>query len=624
MAVRGVEAFVAVSRFGLGARAGELADAAGDPRGWLKAQLAGPAGVPARLAGLPPGRDLALELRRLQQARRKLRDDADAPRKPANGGTGAASKANDLQAAYAKRSRELYMQEATARALTQVESRQPLRERLVAFWANHFTVSILRPVVAGLAGAFEREAIRPRVTGRFHDLLLAVVRHPAMLLYLDNATSVGPASRFGRMCGRGLNENLARELLELHTLGVDGGYTQADVTAFARILTGWSIGGEGDRAPGDFMFRPYLHDPGEKVLLGGRYGPAGEAEGLQALAMLAHHPSTARHVARQFAVHFIADQPSAAAVARFERVFRDTDGDLGALARAAVDAPEAWAQPLSKVKTPNELVVATLRATGFEGDPKGIVASLRELGQLPFAAPSPAGWPDTAAGWIGPSAMLQRADFAPPWPSASAGGSARPTCSPPAWDRPPAQPCRRRSPAPPHSTTAMRWCWRVPSSNDAEESRAMLSRRRILVITAGGLAMAPGLRLVLAAAPSDERVVVVILRGAMDGLSACRLMPTRTMPAGAGRWLWRYPAQPAAASTWTAASGCIRRSAPSCSSGRRASSRSCMPRPPPTGRARISTARICWRRAGRATRSRMAGSTGRSPLCPTAMAGPWA
>ena len=409
MAVAGIEAFVAVSRFGLGARPGEFSWAADDPRGWLKAQLAGPGEPPSRLVGLPPGSDLFLELRRLQQARQKLRR-ASATSGQTAGDNGA--KANALQAAYAKRGRELYLQEATARTLAQIESRQPLRERLVAFWANHFTVSILRPVVLGLAGAFEREAIRPHVTGRFHDLLLAAMRHPAMLIYLDNATSVGPESRFGRLRGRGLNENLARELLELHTLGVDGGYTQADVTQFARILTGWSIGNERDPAPGAFKFRPFLHEPGEKVLLGRRFGPAGEEEGRQALAMLARHPATARHIARQFAVHFIADQPPAAVLARFEQVFHDTDGDLGALAEAAIDAPEAWSLPLGKVKTPNELVVSTLRATGVAGEPKAIVGSLRELGQLPFAAPSPAGWPDDAAGWVGPSAMLQRADFA--------------------------------------------------------------------------------------------------------------------------------------------------------------------------------------------------------------------
>jgi uncharacterized protein (DUF1800 family) len=287
-----------------------------------------------------------------------------------------------------------------------------LRERLTLFWSNHFTVSVIRPIVLGLAGSFEREAIRPHVTGRFHDLLLAVVRHPAMLLYLDNAGSIGPHSRPGERQGKGLNENLARELLELHTLGVDGGYTQADVTSFAGILTGWSVTGARDRNPGSFKFRSFVHEPGEKIFMGQRFGPAGEKEGLQALEFLSRHPSTARHIARQFAIHFIADDPSAALVDRFAQVFRDSDGDLLALTNAVIDAPEAWAQPLGKLKTPNELVVSTVRAVGYSGDEKRLLGSLRGLGQSPFSAPSPAGWPDTAASWMGPSSVLLRADYA--------------------------------------------------------------------------------------------------------------------------------------------------------------------------------------------------------------------
>ena len=226
-----------------------------------------------------------------------------------------------LFADLGKRGRDLYLKEAAARTLAQIDTAQPLRERLVVFWSNHFTVSIVRPLVLGLAGAFEREAIRPNVTGRFHDLLLAVVRHPAMLLYLDNAGSIGPNSRLGQRQGKGLNENLARELLELHTLGVDGGYTQADVTSFARILTGWSVTGIKDRNPGTFRFRPFVHEPGEKIFMGQRFGPAGEEEGLQALEILSRHPSTARHVARQLAIHFIADDPPAPLVERLAVVY---------------------------------------------------------------------------------------------------------------------------------------------------------------------------------------------------------------------------------------------------------------------------------------------------------------
>jgi uncharacterized protein (DUF1800 family) len=416
-----VEGFIAVNRFGLGARPGELVAASADPRGWLRAQLAGDSALPQALQALPSSQTILADLDEMRaanafsrgigrtgkgsngnaRARMPLSDDATA---------GAAR--DKLFADLGKRGHELYLKEAAGRTLAQIDTAQPLRERLVVFWSNHFTVSIVRPLVLGLAGAFEREAIRPNVTGRFHDLLLAVVSHPAMLLYLDNAGSTGPNSRLGQRQGKGLNENLARELLELHTLGVDGGYTQADVTSFARILTGWSVTGIKDRNPGTFRFRPFIHEPGEKIFMGQRFGPAGEEEGLQALEFLSRHPSTARHVARQLAIHFIADDPPAALVERLAGIYRDSDGDLLALSNAVIDAPEAWQKPLGKLKTPNDLVVSTIRAVGYSGDDKRLLGSLRGLGQPPFSAPSPAGWPDTAAAWMGPSAALQRADYA--------------------------------------------------------------------------------------------------------------------------------------------------------------------------------------------------------------------
>ncbi len=429
-----VEGFIAVNRFGLGAKPGELDAASADPRGWLKSQLSGPPAIPQALASLLPSQEILAELDQLRAAKRNAAGIGAAgigrTGKGANGtaparmplsndgppgataGVTAGAARDQLFAELGKRGRDLYQQEAAARTIAQIESDQPLRERLALFWSNHFTVSVIRPIVLGVAGSFEREAIRPHVTGRFHDLLLAVVRHPAMLLYLDNAGSIGPHSRLGEKQGKGLNENLARELLELHTLGVDGGYTQADVTSFAGILTGWSVTGARDRNPGSFKFRSFVHEPGEKIFMGQRFDPAGEQEGLQALEFLSRHPSTARHIARQFAIHFIADDPPAALVDRFARVFHDNDGDLLALTNAVIDAPEAWAQPLGKLKTPNELVVSTVRAVGYSGDEKRLLGSLRGLGQSPFSAPSPAGWPDTAASWIGPSAVLLRADYA--------------------------------------------------------------------------------------------------------------------------------------------------------------------------------------------------------------------
>lgn len=383
------DGFIAVARFGLGARPGEIADAAGDPRGWLRRQVAAAPPPPAAFADLPSG------AQRMGDYLTTRNQRGAAARKAAH-------------ESFLK----TYADEAVARLTEQIETQSPFRERLVAFWSNHFTVSIQRPVVLGVAGAFEREAIRPYATARFADMLIAATRHPAMLNYLDNAQSVGPNSRTGLRRGRGLNENLAREILELHTLGVDGGYTQDDVREFARILTGWTVAATRDGDAGAFRFVSLIHEPGAKTLLGERYPERGENEGLAALNALARHPATARHIATKLARHFIADQPPADAVARLAEVYRDTDGDLGALAAALIDEPAAWTTPLTKLRTPNEFVVAALRAVGLRSPPQRLLASLRLFAQAPFAAPSPAGWADTADQWISPESVLRRAEWA--------------------------------------------------------------------------------------------------------------------------------------------------------------------------------------------------------------------
>lgn len=382
-------AAIAVSRFGLGPRPGELAAAGRDPVGWLKRQVAAPAPALPAFTDLPSGSGRMGDFLRARQQR---------------GDAGAA-------ALIRQSFRDTFRQEASARLRTQIESTAPLRERLVAFWANHFTVSVQRPPVFGLAGAFEREAIRPHVFGRFADMLLAVVRHPAMLVYLDNGQSIGPNSVVGLRRGRGLNENLAREILELHTLGVDGGYTQTDVRDFAKLLTGWTMVRAEDAGAGGFRFVPEIHEPDGKTLLGRRFGHGGENDGKEALMMLARHPATARHVATKLARHFIADQPPEAAVERLARIFRDTDGHLGAVSEAIIEQPEVWTEPLPKIRTPHEFVVAALRATEFNGPGETILGALRTLGQPSFAAPSPSGWPDTADRWIGPEAVLRRAEW---------------------------------------------------------------------------------------------------------------------------------------------------------------------------------------------------------------------
>jgi uncharacterized protein (DUF1800 family) len=383
-------AIIATTRFGFAARGSDLAEAGRDPRGWVLAQLRR---RPALLqTDLPPA---AQGVTATLQARRDRK--AGVAPEPGQG--------KDPM-------RAVLLAEIAARMNAAVASETPLLERLVLFWSNHFTVSALRPVVRGFVGAFEREAIRPHVTGRFADMLLAVARHPAMGFYLDNVQSIGPNSPFGSRSGKGLNENLGREVLELHTLGVDGGYTQADVEALARVLTGWTIARPRDSDPGTFRFVPQIHEPGAKTLLGRTYREDGAGEGEAALRDLARHPATAHHVAVKLARHFIADAPPADAVERIARRFRETEGDLRAVAAAVAGEPAAWASPFAKIKTPTELVISACRVAGLGELPGPAYAgSLKALDQPAFVAPSPAGWPDVAAAWISPESVLRRAEW---------------------------------------------------------------------------------------------------------------------------------------------------------------------------------------------------------------------
>ena len=416
----GTAAAIAANRFGLGARPGELAGVAGDPRGALRAQLAG---GPPLLAGqgLVDGATALGQAESLRQALRAAKRGEQA----------------DVAAAFMKVGeyyRPLYVAEARARLQSAADCERPFVERLVHFWSNHFAVSVDKALVLGLAGPYEREAIRPHVLGRFADLLHASAQHPAMLLYLDNAQSVGPTSRAARFVHRararpaqsgiagggatiGLNENLAREILELHTLGVDGGYTQADVTEFARVLTGWSIGGGQGRLrggePGRYFFREALHEPGARELLGRRYREGGESQGLAVLDDLARSPATARHLATQLARHFAGDEPPPALIERLAHAWLEHDGDLLPVYRALVDSPECWAQPLVKYKTPFEYVASAYRALAVPL-PVGqrALTPLELLGQRTWSPGSPAGWADRAADWDGPSALLKRLEWA--------------------------------------------------------------------------------------------------------------------------------------------------------------------------------------------------------------------
>ena len=384
--------FVAINRFGLGRRPEQALPA--DPRAWLRAQLEGPDATP--VDGLP---DTAggLEVVNQQLA-------AAAVLK----GAGAAASMAAMAPMIPRPVGELVQREARALLWRALVTDAPYRERLVWFWANHFTVAARSLVASACVGACIREAIRPHVTGRFADMLLAVMRHPAMLNYLNQAESAGPASVAGQRRHHGLNENLARECLELHTVTPASGYSQADVTNFARVLTGWSI--EMKQPPIGFRFRPTMHEPGEIEVMG-RPWPSGEEGGVELLTWLGTHPATYRHLADKLCRHFCADDPPPGEVARIETLLRDTNGDLGAASAALIELPGAWV-PRRKLRTPQDYVIACLRALGTTPDQvPGIAFHVGSLGQPMFQAPFPIGWPDRAADWAGPEAMLQRVDF---------------------------------------------------------------------------------------------------------------------------------------------------------------------------------------------------------------------
>jgi uncharacterized protein (DUF1800 family) len=431
----------ALNGFGLGARPGERRRIT-DPRGWLRAQLQGSA---------PPIR-VPAEARpeAIVEAIRAFRMPAPLPgnnngRQPQDRPQAQSPAQQQAQQQARQQAQQRLRQIASAEghvALSQrVTTDRPFVERLVAFWSNHLCVSVAAKVlVAPLAGSYEREAIRPHVLGRFEDMVLASARHPAMLVYLDNFQSVGPNSRGASASGRGrgqqrrgLNENYARELLELHTLGVDGGYTQQDVQELAEILTGWTVTGlnrdmAAQMAPLrgrgraaiqldtrdtiGFAFQEPLHEPGSKTLLGVRYAEAGRAEAERAIRALCQHPSTARFVATKLVTHFVSDEPPAAAVDRLAQVFRDTQGDLRAVSAALIDLPEAWQDNARKFRTPQDWLVAMLRAAGATESAATLMPTLRQLRHPLWSPQSPKGFGDTAQEWADPDSLLNRAELA--------------------------------------------------------------------------------------------------------------------------------------------------------------------------------------------------------------------
>jgi uncharacterized protein (DUF1800 family) len=461
------EAALALHRFGLGPRAGSVAAMASDPRGALLAELdrAG--------AGQIAGTDLltsgeaaraAFAFQQAQRAARQAERAAQAAQTSnapnANSQSGSAQATSpaspDMKPADQAGTpvspppprnpgpgvpQQIYLAEAKARFNAALGAEIGFVERLVWFWSNHFCVSADKGNVRQICGAYEREAIRAHVLGRFGDMLLAAESHPAMLVYLDNARSIGPDSIAGLRQKRGLNENLAREILELHTLGVRSVYTQEDVTRFANVITGWtrvpfrqdarggalaSEASDGDSSArgGEFEFNPRMHQPGSQSVIGRSYPDTGVEQGRAVLAALARHPATAKHVATKLARHFVADEPPPALVERLSKRFLATQGDLKAVSKELATAPEAWEAPRAKLKRPGEWIVGTLRAVGVTPPEIGPMMQAHNLLGEPLWRPSaPKGFPDESAPWL--DGLAQRLDIANQF-ARRAGGEADP------------------------------------------------------------------------------------------------------------------------------------------------------------------------------------------------------
>jgi uncharacterized protein (DUF1800 family) len=449
-------AALALHRFGLGPRPGSIAAIASDPRGALIAELERP-GIgridnPELMSSAASSR-AAFEARAARQAQRvvaeraKKQAEQEQAERMASNMAAADQSQNETAAADAAQKaapatpdanktatakpdakkteadkpaqapppptpeRQYFLKEVKARLDAALAAEIGFAERLVWFWSNHFCVSAF--VVPNMVGGYEREAIRPHIVGRFADMLLAVEGHPAMLIYLNNQMSIGPASVAGINRTRGLNENLARETLELHTLGVRTGYTQSDVIAFANVLTGWTIVSPQNNPEhgSEFIFNKRMHEPGPQQVLGRTYPDTGVEQGRAVLADLARHPATATHVATKLVRYFIADEPSPALVERLATTFRDTDGDLKEVAKALVTSDDAWSAPRDKLKMPCEWVIAMLRSTGLlHADPERFQRGQGALGQPVWLPAEPQGFPDTEPTWIG--GMGRRLDIA--------------------------------------------------------------------------------------------------------------------------------------------------------------------------------------------------------------------
>ncbi len=455
MTIQGV---IAANRFGLGAKPGEVSRISGDPKAWLLAQLTPERDLPAPLRALPSTiDDMSAFFKWLRQIAAEAKAHGVDPYKirpqgaqvaGMGGGMMSGAAASDsgmgsgfsIEREYLKAFLPRYAVAVKARFDTAVATERPFFERLVHFWTNHFVVSGAKAGAITMPPSFERDAIRPNVAGRFADMLMASLKHPAMLFYLDNYHSIGPNSKVGKDPSLraskeqqdfaipqtiGLNENLAREIMELQTLGVRSGYTQADVTNFARVITGWTIAAP-PRVPlvqlvlrgrlnakGLFEFDDEEHEPGPQTIMGKIYAQTGVDQGEAVLNDLARHPATALFISTKLARHFVADDPPPALVARMARIFLASDGDLSKVCAELLSGDEAFDPAARKFKTPEDYVISAARALpALRADPGSLLRAYSSMGQTPYNPPGPNGWPDVQAEWLGADSVWKRFEWA--------------------------------------------------------------------------------------------------------------------------------------------------------------------------------------------------------------------
>ena len=397
------KAAFSLCRFGMGPRPGETLKIKQDPLGWAIAELTAKPDTKA-LAGLPTAQDMlkqSMQYRMLRQKEKKEGSDDEA------------SKEIQME------QKNLIRNQVNAHLKQSATSKTPVLEKLALFWGNHFTVSATNNAVRPIVASFQREAVYPNLSGSFRDLLFAAETHPAMLVYLDNHISTGDNSRLGRRSKRGLNENLAREILELHTLGTDGGYALDDIQSLAKILSGWTVerkarrGKQGGGEAGKTTFISLMHEPGTHDLLGKTYKANGAKQLLLALNDIAYHPTTAKFIAKKLATHYISDEPDESHVDEIAATFMKTGGDLPSIHSKTFELAMEHGEPFTKARDHYSYVIALSRALGLKDRYFRMLRPvLTDMGQSPFSAPGPDGWPDRREDWITPQGLMRRISFA--------------------------------------------------------------------------------------------------------------------------------------------------------------------------------------------------------------------